>query len=312
MTDGLRGTRVALTGGAGFVGSHILKMLLSQGYCVTALQNRQALPLHSNLQIVCGSLTDQNVVSRLVKDSEAVIHCGGLVSAQRDADFFVVNEQGTKNIVEAAETAGVQRFLLISSLAARGPAELSAYSASKQAGEIVLSEVQTNIGWDILRPPAVYGPGDLQILMLLRVLKAGIGMLIAGSDARASLIHVDDLATATLSWLESGQAYRQIFEIDDGTREGYSWREILACAADLLGVKPFYIVPPQFLMQSVAFMARVAGAKFLSPGKIRELRFADWVCRDNLFQDSTVWRPHIGLEMGLTETLAWYKQQGLI
>ena len=101
---------------------------------------------------------------RLVDGADAVVHCAGVVRGADQADFERVNVDGVARLVRsAAEQHPKPRFLLVSSLAAREPG-LSQYAASKRKGEAALASESDGMPWAVIRPPAVYGPGDREIL----------------------------------------------------------------------------------------------------------------------------------------------------
>ncbi|SDG19012.1 Nucleoside-diphosphate-sugar epimerase [Limimonas halophila] len=305
--------RVAVTGASGFVGARLLERLHEAGHALTVLRHRSAVPVPADADVVDGGLHDDDALACFVAGADAVIHCGGVVAAADDATFHRVNAEGTRRLGEAAAHAGVQRFLFVSSLAARQP-ELSAYAASKRAGEDALAAID-GLAWDALRPPAVYGPGDQQVLVFARLVKHGIGLLPAGDRARVSLIHVDDLVGAMEAWLTGPEPVGAVYELGDGRRGGYAWRTIIDAAARELTVHPWYIRPPAAALKALTYVvhggARLLGrVAFLSPDKLRELRHDDWVCHDDRFRGRTGWRPRVPLGEGLRETLAWYRAKG--
>lgn len=305
--------RVAVTGASGFVGGHLVERLIDAGCGVRALCHRRRPPRSDAIECIEGGLDDAGALARLVEGAEAVVHCGGAVAARRRGDFHRVNAEGTRRLAAAAAAAGAPRFLLISSLAARQP-QLSGYAASKRAGETALAR-QSRLQWDALRPPAVYGPGDRQVLMVFRLLKRGIALLPAGESARVSMIHVDDLVSAITAWLRLGAPSGGVYELADGQREGYTWRALIDAAARELTVEPRYVSPPPAALRVAGHASRlwgyVSGATpFLTPDKVRELRHADWVCRDEGFRRLTGWRPRVPLGEGLRETVNWYRARG--
>ena len=167
-----------------------------------------------------GDLEDQGALDALVAGTDAVIHCAGAVRGAWRSDFDRVNAEGAGRVARAAASmARVPRFLLISSLAARMP-ELSEYAASKWRGECAVKAASESMRWTVLRPPAVFGPGDRELLPLFRCIAKGFAPLPAGIRGRFSLIYVDDLATAVLRWLDSDTGYGETFELDDGTPRG--------------------------------------------------------------------------------------------
>jgi nucleoside-diphosphate-sugar epimerase len=305
--------RVAVTGASGFVGTHLVERLLAAGHDVRVLSHRTAPQRHSSVELIRGGIGDPVALKALVANADAVVHAAGVVAAPNERAFHEINTEGTRAVGRAAAEAGVPRVLLISSLAARRP-DLSAYAASKKAAEDALAEVG-GLAWDAVRPPAIYGPGDRQVLIFFRLLKRGIGLLPAGDNARVSVIHVADLADAIMAWLDTGTASNDVYELADGFRDGYTWRTLIDAAARELTIEPRYMKPPRGLLNALSHTmrtwARLTGSvPFLTPDKLRELRHTDWVCRDDRFPRRTGWRPRIALGEGLRGTLAWYQARG--
>jgi nucleoside-diphosphate-sugar epimerase len=190
-------------------------------------------------------------------------------------------------------------MLLLSSLAASRPA-LSNYAQSKFAGEQVL-HAQPLLPWTILRPPAVYGPGDQEMLPLLKSIRRGLLARVGPADQRLSLLHVDDLASAVVSWISAPQACRgSTFAIDDGTPGGYSWQAIGEAVTDR---KFRTLKVPQSLLELTArtnlvFSKFLGYQPMLTPGKVRELLQPEWLCDNREFSNSTGWKPRLDLKQG--------------
>jgi nucleoside-diphosphate-sugar epimerase len=310
-------TRVAaVTGATGFVGSHIVGRLARAGWQVRILTRRLPVNAHygdSAVEAVIGTLEDRQAVANLVDNADAVIHAAGKVKARSHAEFFAANAAGTRLLVEAALATGRRpRFLLISSLAARQP-QISDYAASKLAGEAELTRLDDGLPWSILRPPAVYGPGDRETLKFFRTLRIGIALLPPAHDARLSLMHVSDLAAAAAAALEATTIDSRIFEIDDGHCGGYSWDDLVRMAARHLDLRPLRLRIPGSLLTAFAHAnaaaQRLAGATaMVTPGKVREFLHRDWTARDAALTAATSWQPTIGLDEGFAETIAWYRR----
>ncbi len=159
---------LAITGATGFIGAALLRKLAGHGWRVRALYRTRtgAMPgirTDNDMQWIQGSLADSESVARLVQGAEAVIHCAGAVRGASQEQFDRVNVAGVARLARAARhSRPMPRFLLISSLAAREP-QLSFYAASKRGGEEVLRSTAQGMPWCVLRPPAVYGPGDREM-----------------------------------------------------------------------------------------------------------------------------------------------------
>lgn len=304
---------VALTGATGFIGRVLLAQLQAAGYSVRALARprpgRRLTP-QSQLEWIAGDLNDRAALAELVSTADTVLHLAGAVRGAARADFDRVNEAGVQHLVQAARAAPrCRRFLLLSSLAARAP-ELSDYAGSKRRGEAALAADAGRLAWSALRPPAVYGPGDREMLGLFRSMARGWAPVPGDGRGRFSLIYVDDLAAAIVAWLERTTPAGQIYEVDDGRAGGYDWSTALAIASRVLrGGRPVRALHiPVALLRTAGTLnqaaARLRGsAPMLTPGKVRELTHDNWVCDSSAFQQATGWRPAYPFDRGLACTL---------
>jgi nucleoside-diphosphate-sugar epimerase len=300
---------VALTGATGFIGAALLRHLTGSGWRVRALYRPRAgraPATSSGVEWLPGDLDDAEALGTLAAGADAVIHCAGTVRGARQADFDRVNAEGAGRVARAAAGAArTPRFLLMSSLAARMP-ELSHYAGSKWRGECAVKVASGNMRWTVLRPPAVFGPGDRELRPLFRSIARGFAPVPCGAPRRFSLLHVDDLATAVLRWLAADIGYGETYELDDGHPGGYDWPTLASVAARALRPgRPVCRVPvPVSLVGLVALAnlgaARLLGyAPMLTPGKVREITHPDWLCDSHAFALATGWRPAVGLESGL-------------
>lgn len=307
MTDAGSGT-VAITGASGFVGAALARHLASQGWRLRVLVrpgSQDRLPRLDGAQIITGSLGDANALRQLLDGAQALVHCAGAVRGRTRADFDRVNVEGVQALLDA--TGATQRVVHISSLAARHPG-LSHYAASKLAGEQRVSAQLPPQRWVVLRPPAIYGPGDRELRPLLDRMMRGLALLPGPPDARFSLLHVRDLACAVGCLLSGDAGWGQTHEPDDGHRQGYSWQDLLAAVARLRGAPVRAVRVPGPLLSALGacneLAARIAGrAPMFSRGKARELRWPDWLAGGNASLLGCGWQPAITLDQGLRDTL---------
>ncbi|MBW1788668.1 MAG: NAD(P)-dependent oxidoreductase [Deltaproteobacteria bacterium] len=302
---------IALTGATGFIGSAVARQIDGAGWQVRALVRPES---HKNrldgiaAQWTEGDLDNIESLRRLVHGAYAVVHCAGAVRGATQDHFNRVNVDGVARLVKVAtEKKTVPRFLLISSLAAREP-QLSPYATSKRLGEKALVEGAGKMPWAALRPSAVYGPGDREMLPLFRWMERGIAPVLGSESARFSLLYVEDLAAAVLRWLDSENCAARHFELHDGHPQGYTWDAVIDTAAHLRGGPIVRLQVPVLVPKLLAVVnlmaARVMGyAPMLTPGKVCELRHPDWVCNNAPFFHETGWKPKISLEQGLRNTL---------
>jgi len=302
---------VALTGATGFIGSTVATVLRRAGWEVRALVRPGTAARHlTDLKLTCvtGSLEDFESLRSLVAGADAVVHCAGAVRGAKQSDFRRVNVTGVERLADKRQLqTPPPYFLLISSLAAREP-QLSAYAASKRDGERALQDKAGNMPWVILRPPAVYGPGDRELLPLFRWMMHGIALLTGARQARFSLLYVDDLATAVARLLDQRDTQGATFELHDGHQDGYSWDDIVSTVRKLRGSHVIRVRVPIQLLRSAAALNEVTARLFkrspmLTPGKVRELSHPDWVTHNQAIHRATGWQPSVLLEEGLRKTL---------
>ena len=314
-TRGVTRGLIAVTGGTGFIGQRIVARLIGAGWGVRALVRRD----HSRLAALGattarGALEDPASLERLVEGAEAVVHVAGAIAASTRRAFDAVNAEGTAQLVRAAATAESRpRVLLLSSLAARAP-HLSAYAASKRrAEELAGAHAAGGIDLGILRPPAVYGPGDRATLPLFRQLDRGLLLAPNIAGARFSLLYIDDLAELVTRLLELPAWPADPIEPDDGRAGGYGWAELVGIAGQTLGRRVRRIPVPRAVLWAPAALVE-AGARALSRspiltrGKLRELYHEDWVCRGGWPQSLPDEPARTQFQDGFARTMTWYKQ----
>ena len=304
---------IAVTGATGFIGHAICAQLIANNYSLRVLvrnPRKASSRTFSDAEIIHGDLADPDSLHRLVNGADAVVHCAGSVRGATRAHFDRVNVEGTRSVLHAIKAGTTSpRLLSISSLAAREP-QLSFYAASKHRAEQVLKEDGSGIAWTVLRPPAVYGPGDRELLPVFRLMARGIALTPGLPTARFSMLHVDDLSSAVIAWLGSDLVAEGVYTIDDGRDNGYDWHDVAKVVGELCNRKVRIVRAPSWLLDVPARVNSRIGSLFgtapmLTPEKLRELRHHDWVCDNIEFQRSTGWRPKVKLAEGLRATPNW-------
>jgi nucleoside-diphosphate-sugar epimerase len=263
----------------------------------------RAQPLQqAGAELVIGDIHSTAKLSRLVAGSDAVVHLAGAVRGNGLQQFLQTNCEGTRLLLHASAAAAPgARFLLLSSLAAREP-QLSWYSHSKREAESLVTA--SGLDWSVIRPPAVYGPGDEEMKAIFDWMARGIALVPGHEESRTSLIHVDDLVEAVIACLVSDNASGQVLEMGDGKRGGYDWADLADIAAAVYDRPVRLLRLPAWLLDAVAranlAIARLTGrAAMLTPPKLRELRHDDWVTDNAAITATTGWTPAIPLREGL-------------
>jgi nucleoside-diphosphate-sugar epimerase len=306
---------VAVTGATGFIGQHLVRLLASRGHRLRLLVRSLPSTLPAcdpPIELQPGDLRDRIALERLVEGADVILHLAGAIKALSEADFRAVNIDAVSALASA--TARYARpdahFLLLSSLAAREPM-LSAYAATKRAGEDTLSALGPRQRRTVVRAPAVYGPGDRETLVFFKAAARGWSMVPAGTDGRVALIHVQDLCAA-LAGIIDRPPPDDIYEIDDGTEGGHTLRSMAAMAGEVTGRKVRIAKLPHAALGSYAAVQQIAARMrgqpaIVSSGKVRELLHPDWSVRDRRLADWLQLGPAIGLRAGFAETIGWYR-----
>ncbi len=273
---------VAVTGASGFVGRGLVPLLAAQGWRLRLLLRRDpVVPQWRGLepQIVAGGLEDPVALRQLVRGADAVVHVAGLIKATRRRRFDAVNHLGSQALADAMlDVAPDARLLHVSTIAAREPS-LSDYAASKRAGEDAVRE-RLGERVTVLRPPAVYGPGDRESLVFFQLAARRRVPLAGRPGARAAMIHVEDLNSLMLALLRE-QSSGAVLTAADARPEGYSWREVFQTAAQAVGnARAKFFQAPAALLHGMALagdIGRAFGAgDMLNHQRLRELRHGDW------------------------------------
>jgi nucleoside-diphosphate-sugar epimerase len=298
--------RLAVTGATGFVGSHLVDVAMAAGHDIVALTRREQ-PLREGVTWVSGDLHDRAALERLVDGAEAVIHVAGVITGQTPAVFERGNVEGTLSMLAAATAGGIRRFVNVSSLAAREP-KLSLYGASKRQGEELV--MGSGLDWAIVRPPAVYGPGDRETLELFRMAK--LGVMLMPPKGRVSVIHADDLARLLLALAGPEAPSNILIEPDDAKAGGWTHREFAEALGHAVGTRPAILSSPGMLLRLAARadqLFRREKAK-LTVDRAAYFSHRNWVVEPKRAAPSGLWHPQIDTIQGLKATADWYRAQG--
>ncbi|HEV2816220.1 MAG TPA: NAD-dependent epimerase/dehydratase family protein [Allosphingosinicella sp.] len=297
---------LAISGGTGFVGGHLIAAARAAGHEVRALA-RGGRPPEPGIRWVEGALDDPAALAALCEGADAVVHVAGLINAATRAGFEAVNVAGTAAMIDAARGAGVRRFIHISSLAAREP-ELSDYGWSKARAERLVAA--SGLDWTMLRPPAVYGPGDRETFELFKMARRGLALLPPGG--RFSVLHVGDLCGLILAVIDQPDTWLQTYEPDDGREGGWDHRHFARTLSRMFGKRAATLAMPKMVMQGAARVDRLvrrSRAK-LTPDRVRYFCHPDWVVTAAARPPPELWQPAIRTPTGLKQTAEWYRAQG--
>lgn len=333
MLTALAGQKVCVTGGAGFLGRHLLPQLLQSGAEVTCIVRSRAANLPASVKRINADCADAGAIASAVQSQDTIIHMAGLLFGANWHAYLQANAAIAENIGQAAVQAGVQRVVFVSSLAAAGPCgtapgrnegippePVSAYGWSKLMSEAVLGK---HLGKRlvILRPPIIYGSGDKGLLPLFRSCARGFG--VSPRHFPVSLIHASDCARAIL--LACGADASGVYHLNDGamhTMDGIC--QAMAAAQGRSHVRVLH--PPHCLMRLSAGLSTAACAAAAGIARLlgcQEPRPPAWNLDKYLESAQTGWLadagkigrelgfiPQTEIKAGMAEAVQGYRREG--
>lgn len=325
--------KVLVTGGSGFLGSHVAEQLTQAGHTVRALvrksSNRKFLSTLKSVELAEGAVDDRESVFEAMKGVDAVVHSAGVVKAKNEADFFACNTRGTVNLLEAAiaHAPNLKRFVHVSSLEARGPSRdgspisiddaqpVTAYGRSKLAAEKECLARKDELPVVVLRPGAIYGPRDVEILEAFRAAKKRQWPVIGDGDMLGSWVYGPDCARACIVAIDAKVPSGSIYSIDDGEPLPMA-RAMGELLHEALGTRPLFKMGVPFPILRLASLGVEAYGKvrgkpvMLTREKVAMLK-KDWVADDSKRAWSDLgWKPEVRFTEGLKKTADWYRENG--
>lgn len=324
--------KILVTGGSGFLGGHVAELLSKRGDHVRALvrksSNRKYLTGLRNVELLEGGLEQVEGLRAAVDGVDAIVHSAGLIKARSIDEFFAVNVGGTSNLVEAARRLGpaLKRFVFVSSLEACGPSldghpvsetqetPVTAYGRSKLAAEKVVLSAKDEIPVVILRPGAIYGPRDAEILEAFKSIQRGVLPLVAGGEARGMWIYATDCAEACLRAIDADVPSGRTYFVDDGCGP-IAQKQMLADAEHALGRRAFFrtSLPIPLLMtvaRGVEAFGRVTNRPVMLTREKANMLLQHWICSSDTTRRELDWKPKVPWSDGVGRAVAWYRENG--
>lgn len=320
-------SKILVTGANGLMGSHMVEKFVSQGHTVKCLVHRNLDWIKDlEVEIIKGDIKLPETLPKAVKDVDYILHTAALLRAVRKEDYYMVNRDGTRNLIEAAHkyNPGLKKFVYISTQAVMGPScrnnikkisspctPISDYGKSKLAGEEEVLKFKDKLPVVILRPSAVYGPRDRDLLPFFRSAEKGFFPILAGGGCLIQLLFIKDLVNICCIVMDKDKTDDLVYFVSEKTP--YKWKEISSIFSNTMHKRVLNVYVPKPLVKSAAFLAekymhliRGKPAAF-NFQKAREICQRYWIGDSEEFinEFKYIFTP---LDIGLKITYDWYKE----
>jgi dihydroflavonol-4-reductase len=323
--------KILVTGGTGFVGSHLVDRFLEKGYdvrCFIRKSSNLRWLKDPKLEFVSGSFFDEESLKKAVTDVDYIYHIAGAVMAKTAQGYFNSNHIGTKNLIEAClkYNKNIKRFVYVSSQTAAGPSydgkpltedqdphPITNYGRSKIAAEKEVLSHSDNIPVTIVRPSAVYGPRDEAIFIYFQTVNSGLVSLIGFHDKSVNLTHVDDIVRGIMLAGESEKSIGQTYFL--ASEKIYSWKQITDAMKKACGRKTITVRIPHWVVYSVAAVSQFFGL-FTKKGsvfnieKARDFTRKNWTCDVSKAKKELGYKQEVSLDDGVKLTFEWCRKNG--
>lgn len=319
---------ILITGGTGFIGSHLVAALCADGQPPRCLIRRDSYKRHphalpAEVEVAFGDLVTGEGLHDALAGATAVIHLAGVTKALSTSEFYLGNARATENLARAAAGRGV-RFVHVSSQAAIGPSvdgspvsgdtephPITHYGKSKLEGERIVRALLPDAV--IVRPAVVYGPRDTDVLEMFKSISRGFVLEISGGERWFQAIYVKDLADGLLAAARAPQASGQAYFLAHA--KALSWAEFNSTAARIMGKRARVLRIPAPLAYAVGGLAEVFSQLtrkpvIISREKVKEAECHYWTCDTDRAARELGFEAQTPLPLGLAQTLAWYKEAG--
>lgn len=318
-----------VTGGSGFVGSHLVDLLISKGHKVRCIvRESSSLKWLENKPVEiykCG-LFDKEGLKEVLTGADYLFHVAGVVKAKKVEGYYTGNVDTTKNLLDVLKETNpdIKRVLIVSSQTAAGPSKsidalteedkpepITTYGRSKLAQEELARSYSDKLPITIVRPPAVYGERDTEIYLIFKTYKAGLMTLVGFNDKRVSLIHVADLVNGIYLAATAENSINETYFIS--SKEYYSWPQVSQVIARHMGNKALHIRIPHPIVYVVAAIAQFfamfnSKAATFNLEKARDFVQAYWTCDISKAEKELGYKQGVSIDQGMKRTIDWYRE----
>jgi len=329
-----------ITGATGFTGHFIVDEAIAQNYKVIAAirkNSRTEFLINRKVEIIQLTINDKKLLSEELKSlkkkfgiPQLIIHNAGLTQALHKENYIETNAKNTENLIENLLENQMlpEKFIFTSSIAAAGPGNKSTmefitenkvenpvtyYGKSKLMAEKIIKKYNA-LPWIIVRPTAIYGPGDKNSLLIYKSIKRGLEFFAINRSQKLTFVYVEDFAKAILQVANSNKI-RETYNLSDGKVYAVSeFNSLIKCTLESKTVK---IAFPKIILKCIALFSEIfskvsGNISILSRDKLNELTATNWKCDSSKIQQEIGFNAITDLKSGISKTAKWYKENGWI
>ncbi len=311
--------KIIITGGRGFIGSNLVKILNTKRYIIRVLTRKNSFE-KDKIEYREVDYHNKQSIKKAIEGFDVVIHLAATLFARNRKEYIYENVETTKNLIDMANENKIKRFIYISSLAAAGPSSdafypktendpdtpVSAYGLSKLLAEKEV--LKFNHDWIILRPPIVYGPKDDGFSTIAEWVRKGIMISPSSKDARFSFIYVNDLCNCITRAIEDESIKNEKYYVCE--RNNYTWHEFISIMAEEMKLKkPKIIKMPKTLLNITATGYEIFSYIFntkpvLNRDKVKEATTKHWIANPKKWEEKTNYTNWTNIYEGLKQTFS--------
>lgn len=321
--------KILVTGGTGFIGSHLIRRLQKNNnelYCIVRNKAMVLSDNSDNINYIEADITDKKSLSGLPVVDE-VYHLAGMLGKDLvpEKNYFKLHVEGTKNLIESLNLAKLKRFIYISTPSIAGPntadypwteadppAPSNKYERSKAATEKYLKSLTLPL--TIIRPEFVYGPGDKHLLELFKAIKKRRFFILGSGQAKLQPTYIEDVIDAIVLVASKKEAVGKVYLVSGD--EIVSVKDLYKIISDMLGVFQNNIKIPLWLAYSVAWLLDCLAfiIRRPLPLSISKVKFftSSHTFSNNKIKNELNWQPKYNLNEGFKKTIKWYQKNELL
>ena len=317
-----------VTGGTGFVGSHLVDLLLKEGFtvrCIVRKTSNLRWLESKNVEIYDSGLFDKEKLRTVLKDIDYLFHVAGVVRSKNKGGFYKGNVETTKSLLEVTSEVApkIKRVIIVGSLTAAGPSlhgkplteldepkPITTYGKSKLAEEEVAKKFMSVIPITICRAPAIYGERETDIYSMFKGMNLGVMTLVGFNNKKLSLIHGRDFVNGLFLASQSEKAKGEIYYIS--SEEIYDWNRVTDAMEQAMNKKVIRIRIPHFLVYIIGAISHLINYFSTNPAtfnleKAKDFVQENWTCDTSKAKRDFGYKQLISLEEGMKSTVEWYK-----